>query len=100
MKVKVCTTYYYPYFPLQSQRLATVKLDTTAATSMSAVQAAYNSCASAIVVMTSTGRTAKEAAKYRPKCPVMAVTRNAQVARQLQLHRGVIPLFYDGKCRC
>ena len=81
----------------QSQRLANVHQNTTSTTSVSAVQAAYNSRATAIVALTSTGCTAKEAAKYRPTCPVMAVTRCPQVARQLQLHRGVIPMHFSGK---
>ncbi len=64
---------------------------------MSAVQSAYNCRAKAIVALTNTGRTAREAAKYRPTCPILAVTRDAQVARQLQLHRGIIPMHYAGK---
>ena len=35
-------------------------------------------------------------AKYHPRCPIVAVTRFDQVARQLQLHRGVLPLYYTG----
>lgn len=35
-------------------------------------------------------------AKYRPRCPIIAVTRHEQVARQSHLYRGIIPLHYGG----
>ena len=69
-------------------------LDTTESTAISAVQASYNVQAAAIVTLTTSGDTAIKCAKYRPHCPVLAVSRVEQVARQLQLHRGVIPLLY------
>merc|ERR1711936_54641 len=34
------------------------------------------------------------ASKYRAMCPFLAVTRHAPAARQMQLYRGVVPLFY------
>ena len=70
-------------------------MDATEGTSMAAVQAAYNVAASAIVAITTTGRTAREASKYRPTCPIMAVTRFPQAARQMQLHRGILPLYFE-----
>jgi pyruvate kinase len=82
---------------LRAQLMANTKLDSTATTSVAAVQAAYNIHASAIVAITTTGRTAKEASKYRPVCPILGVTRFAQSARQMQLHRGIIPLLFPGK---
>lgn len=80
----------------QAQLISNTKLNPTQTTAVAAVQASYNSGASAIVVLTSSGTTAKETAKYRPTCPILAVTRFPQTARQLQLHRGVIPILYDG----
>lgn len=35
-------------------------------------------------------------AKYRPRCPIIAVTRHEQVARQCHLWRGILPLHYGG----
>ena len=75
-------------------RLNKCVLDTTESTAISAVQASYNVQAAAIVTLTTSGDTAIKCAKYRPHCPVLAVSRVEQVARQLQLHRGVIPLLY------
>jgi len=33
-------------------------------------------------------------AAYRPRCPVLAVTRDLEVARQMQLYRGLIPVHF------
>jgi len=69
-------------------------LDPTNTTSVAAVQASYSCKAAAIVAITTSGLTAKLCSKYRPHCPIVAVTRFDQVARQMQLHRGIIPVFY------
>jgi len=68
--------------------------DTTAATSIAAVQASYLTRASAIIGLTTTGRTAFIASKYRAQCPFLAVTRSAPAARSMQIFRGVVPLYY------
>lgn len=34
-------------------------------------------------------------AAYRPRCPVLAVTRDLQVARQMQLYRGLVPVHFQ-----
>merc|ERR1719273_904551 len=69
--------------------------DATAAAAIAAVQASYSTKASAIIGLTTTGKTAHLASKYRAHCPFLAVTRNAQAARQMQLYRGVVPLYYS-----
>merc|ERR1712241_679623 len=69
--------------------------DSTEAAAIAAVQASYSTRASAIIGLTTTGRTAHIASKYRAHCPFLAVTRNAQAARQMQLYRGVVPLYYS-----
>ncbi|MCY6483283.1 pyruvate kinase [Clostridium aestuarii] len=47
---------------------------------------------SAIITATQTGNTARMVSKYRPKCPVIAVTPNQKVARRLALNWGVFPI--------
>ena len=74
-------------------------MDNTQCIAMAAVQASYSVKAAAIVTLTTSGATAKMCAKYHPRCPIVAVTRFDQVARQLQLHRGVLPLYYTGKIK-
>jgi len=69
--------------------------DNTTTTAISAVMASYKCKASAIVVLTTSGATAHIVSKYKPHCPILTVTRFAQVARQAQILRGCIPLFYE-----
>jgi len=59
----------------------------------SAVNAAFESNTSAILLLTTTGTSARLVSKYRPPCPIITVTRYAQVSRQLHLHRGCVPFF-------
>merc|ERR1712183_959874 len=55
----------------------------------------YKVKASAIVVLTTSGATSHIVGKYKPHCPILSVTRFPQVARQLQIFRGSIPLLYE-----
>jgi len=73
---------------------AGVPLNAMHTTSIAAVEAAYKSMATAIVVISTTGRSAHLIAKYRPRCPIIMVTRDAQVARQSHLFRGIEPVHY------
>ncbi len=58
-----------------------------------AVTQAIASGAAAIAVMTRTGQTAREIARFRPHLPVIAFTPDAAVLRLLQLSFGVFPLL-------
>ncbi len=51
--------------------------------------------ASAIVVLTATGRTAGIVASERPGTPIVALTHDLAVARRLALWYGVIPVIVD-----
>jgi len=72
-----------------------VAIDSTSTTAISAVLASYKCKAAAIVVLTTTGKTSHIVSKYKPQCPILSVTRFDQVARQMQIYRGCIPLFYS-----
>ena len=48
--------------------------------------------AAAIITATQSGNTARIVSKYRPGCPVIAVTTNDIVARKLALNWGVFPI--------
>ena len=49
--------------------------------------------AAAIITATTTGSTARMVARHRPKTPIIAVSPILETIRQLQLVRGVIPLY-------
>merc|ERR1712142_443140 len=77
---------------MRSEGKIEFKQETTVA--ISSVLASYKCRASAIVVLTTSGKTAHVVSKYRPLCPILAVTRFDQVSRQMQLYRGLTPLYY------
>ncbi|XP_040580655.1 pyruvate kinase [Lepeophtheirus salmonis] len=71
--------------------------DCSETTAIAAVQSSLLNRASAIIVLSETGRTAKLASKFRPKCPIVVSTHDGAVARKCNLHRGLIPLLYEGE---
>lgn len=68
--------------------------DPTHTVAVAAVEASFKSMASCIIVITTSGRSAFLLSAYRPRCPIIAITRNAQTARQAHLYRGVFPIHY------
>ncbi len=59
-----------------------------------AVKTAWDVQAACIVALTETGAMGRALAKYRPIPPVLAIVSVPQIARQLQISRGVYPLLF------
>ena len=59
----------------------------------SAVKSARDLGCKLIIAITSTGHVARVVASHRPTVPVLAFCTDVQVARRLQLHRGILPMM-------
>jgi pyruvate kinase len=68
--------------------------DIQTAIAISAVEEATKSAASAIIVLTTSGKSAHLISQFKPRCPVIAITRYPRVARQARLYRGILPIYY------
>jgi len=77
--------------------LAPRPVPTTETCAMAAVSASLEQNAGAILVLTTSGNTARLISKYRPVCPIIMVTRNASASRYSHLYRGVYPFHYDAE---
>ncbi|KAI9845183.1 MAG: Pyruvate kinase [Thelocarpon superellum] len=77
--------------------LAARPVSTTESCAMAAVSASLEQNAGAILVLTTSGSTARLISKYRPVCPILMVTRNSRAARYSHLYRGVYPFLFDEK---
>ncbi|KAL7939246.1 pyruvate kinase [Trichoderma chlorosporum] len=64
------------------------------ACAMAAVRASLDLGAGGIIVLSTSGDSARLLSKYRPICPIFMVTRNATTSRFSHLYRGVYPFLY------
>jgi len=68
--------------------------ETAETVALAAVAAASEQNAGAILVLSTSGNSARLISKYRPGVPIITVTRNEQTARQMHLHRACYPFWY------
>ncbi|OHW92928.1 pyruvate kinase [Colletotrichum incanum] len=61
---------------------------------MAAVRASLDLNAGGIIVLSTSGESARLLSKYRPVCPIFMVTRNAPASRYAHLYRGVYPFLF------
>jgi pyruvate kinase len=67
----------------------------TEAVSQAAITMANHLEASAIIALTESGFTARMISKYRPACPIVAVTSSRHVMRKLSMNWGVVAVRCD-----
>jgi pyruvate kinase len=68
----------------------------TEAVSQAAIAMADHLQAAAIISLTETGFTSRLISKYRPGCPIVAVTSSIDVVRRFSMNWGVHALHYSG----
>lgn len=73
------------------------KADHAHSVAIASVEASYKVNAAAIIVLTTSGRSAHLLSRYRPHCPIICVTRHAMVARQCMLYRSIFPLLHTAE---
>ncbi|XP_072138469.1 pyruvate kinase PKM isoform X1 [Mobula birostris] len=76
------------------RRLSPLSHDPSDVAAIGAVEASFKCCAAAVIVLTKSGRSAHLVSRYRPRAPILAVTREPQTARQAHLYRGVFPVLF------
>ena len=84
----------YPQLFNELRSLAVKPTSTTETCAMAAVAAAYDQDAKAIVVLSTSGHSARYVSKYKPDVPILMVTRNENSAKYSHLYRGVYPFVY------
>lgn len=77
--------------PLLNESISEFLPSTAAAISRAACWLVLDLKAAAVVASSSSGSTARLVARYRPPCPIMALTDRIETQRQLSLSWGVIP---------
>ncbi|KAF9998979.1 Pyruvate kinase [Entomortierella chlamydospora] len=84
----------YPPLFNELRQLQKRPTETTETVASSAVSAAHEQNAGAIVVLSTSGDTARLVSKYRPQANIIIVTRKASTARAIHLSRGCYPFIY------
>jgi pyruvate kinase len=69
-------------------------VSTVESCAMAAVRASLDLGAGGIIVLSTSGESARLLSKYRPVCPIFMVTRNPTTSRFSHLYRGVYPFYF------
>ncbi len=83
------------YLDLLDKTMRTEKQDITGSISYSVVECANRLKCSAIIATTKTGYTARKISRFRPNCPIIALTPNERTIRALTLSFGIYGKFVD-----
>ncbi len=70
--------------------------EVTEAVAQASITMANHLNAAAIIALTETGFTSRLISKYRPDCPILAITTSKQVVTQLAMNWGVLAIHYEG----
>lgn len=87
-----CDTDYYDFL---NKSLRSDNGDVTGSLAYSVVDMANRLKCECIVTPTISGYTAKKMSRFRPSCPIIAISPNIEVVRNLNLYFGVYPVLID-----
>ena len=83
------------YLDLFDKATRTEKIDTTGAISMSVVENANRLRCKAIVTPTITGKTSKKISRFRPSCPIVALSPDINTIKNLNIYFGIYPIYIN-----
>jgi len=84
------------YIELMDKACRTEKQDITGIISHSVANSATRLKAKAIIAPTMSGYTARKMSRFRPSCPIIAISPNENTVRSLNLYFGVVPVLGKG----
>jgi pyruvate kinase len=70
--------------------------EVTEAVAQASITMANHLNAAAILALTETGFTSRLISKYRPDCPILAITSSKKVVTRLAMNWGVLAMHYEG----
>ena len=83
------------YMGILDRAIRTEKQDTTGIVAYNVVESANRLKCKAIFTATMSGYTAKKISRFRPMCPIIAITPDVDTAHSLALNFGVTPILID-----
>lgn len=83
------------YLELLDKAMRTEKQDITGMIAYSVAECADRLKCKAIIAPTISGYTARKMSRFRPSCPIIAVSPDMNTVKSLNLHFGVTPIFIE-----
>lgn len=83
------------YYEFLDTTMRTQKQDITGSVAYSAVECAIRLKCKTIVTPTISGYTARKISRFRPNCPIVAITPDINVVKNLKLYYGIYPVLED-----
>ena len=83
------------YYDFLDRAYRTEKQDTTGSIAFSVVDCANRLKASCIVAPTMSGYTARKLSRFRPMCPILAMSPDVETVQSLNIYYGVYPIVIE-----
>jgi len=74
--------------------MSSMTLGKDEAVAKAVVDAATSKAAALIITLSTSGNSARLISKYRPRCPILVLSRDPHLGAMMNLHRGCIPFLY------